>query len=68
MQFDDDRNELPLASHSAVDVLISRPLVGGLDVFLALENLFDQRAEVSATPVITYGQPRSIRLGVRYWK
>ena len=66
MQFDDDRNELPLDGYFVVDAFASYPLRHGLDVTLAVENLFDQEVEVSATPVVTLGQPRAIRLGLRY--
>jgi len=65
-QFDDDRNELPLDSYVVADLFASHPLRKGLAVTLAIENLFDAAIEASATPVITYGQPRAVRLGLRY--
>ena len=65
-QFDDDRNELPLGSYIVADLFASHPLRGGVDLTLAIENVFDAAVEVSATPVFTYGQPRAIRLGLRY--
>jgi outer membrane receptor protein involved in Fe transport len=66
MQYDDDRNELSLAGYLVVDLFGSRPVHNGLDVTLAVENLFDEEVEVSATPVVTMGQPRAVRVGVRY--
>jgi outer membrane receptor protein involved in Fe transport len=66
MQFDDDLNQLPLRSYFAADVFASATLVAHLDATLSVENLFDRRIEVSATPVITLAQPRSVRLGVRW--
>ena len=66
MQFDDDLNELPLRSFFVADVFLSHALRDRIDLILAAENILDERIEASATPVITLGQPRAIRLGVRY--
>jgi outer membrane receptor protein involved in Fe transport len=66
MQFDDDRNELPLDGYFVIDAFAAHPLGRGFDVTLAIENVRDEEAEVSATPVVTLGQPRAIRLGLRY--
>ena len=65
-QFDDDRNELTLDSFVVADLFASHPLRAGVDVTLAIENVFDEAIEASATPVITYGQPRAVRIGLRY--
>jgi outer membrane receptor protein involved in Fe transport len=65
-QFDDDRNELPLDGYFVADFFASHPLARGIDVTFAIENVFDEDVEVSATPVVTYGQPRAWRIGVRY--
>ncbi len=66
MQFDDDRNELPLDGYVVVDLFASHPIGRGVDVTLAAENVFDRDVDVSATPVITLGQPRAFRVGLRY--
>ena len=66
MQFDDDRNELPLDGYVVADLFASHPLRRGVELTLAVENLFDEDVEASATPVITLGQPRALRLGLRY--
>ncbi|HEX7808793.1 MAG TPA: TonB-dependent receptor, partial [Thermoanaerobaculia bacterium] len=66
LQFDDDLNALPLASFFVADVFASHPLTRGIDVTAAIENVFDEVIEVSATPVVTLGQPRAFRVGVRY--
>jgi outer membrane receptor protein involved in Fe transport len=66
MQYDDDLNQLELEGFFVADGFLSIPLGRGVAAIVAAENLFDERVEVSATPVITLGQPRSIRLGVRY--
>ena len=65
-QFDDDRNQLPLRSFFVADIFASHPLRGGLDVTFAIENLFNATVEASATPVITVGQPRAARVGLRF--
>jgi len=61
MQFDDDLNQLPLRGYVVADVFASRG-----PFFLAVENLFDRRVETAATPVITLGQPRAARVGLRF--
>jgi outer membrane receptor protein involved in Fe transport len=65
-QFDDDRNALRLRSFTTVDALVSHPLVRGLEVFAAGENLLDQRIETGRTPVLTLGPPRTVRVGLRF--
>ncbi len=65
-QFDDDRNELPLAGFFVADVFAAHPLSRDLDITVAIENLFDETVEASATPVITIGQPRAARVGLRF--
>jgi outer membrane receptor protein involved in Fe transport len=66
MQFDDDLNQFALGSYAIADLFASQPLRGGLEVTAAVENVFDREVEVSATPVVTLGQPRALRLGLRY--
>ena len=66
MQFDDDRNQLPLERYLVLDAFVSHPVRPGLDLTLAVENAIDEEVEVSATPVITLGQPRAIHVGLRY--
>jgi outer membrane receptor protein involved in Fe transport len=66
MQFDDDLNELRLRPYVVVDAFASHALPHGFAVTLSAENLFDREIEASATPVITLGQPRAFRLGLRY--
>ena len=66
MQFDDDQNRLPLRGAFVTDLFFAHPIASALDLTLAAENVFDRRIEAGATPVITLGQPRSVRLGVRF--
>lgn len=65
-QFDDDRNQLPLASFFTVDALVSRQLIRGLELFVAGENLFNQDYEIGRTPVRSLGPPRTVRVGARF--
>lgn len=66
MQFDDDLNQLALAPYFVADVFAAHPLGRGLEVHAAVENVFDREVEVSATPVVSLGQPRAFRVGLRY--
>jgi outer membrane receptor protein involved in Fe transport len=64
-QFDDDQNLLPLAPYFNLDAFISRRLNAKLDVFGAIENVFNQRYEVGKTPVTTLGPPILVRAGLK---
>jgi outer membrane receptor protein involved in Fe transport len=66
MQFDDDLNQFPLRSYVVADAFASYSLAPRVALTVAAENLFDRRVETAATPVITLGQPRTVRFGVRY--
>jgi len=66
MQFDDDLNELPLAPYFVADLFATHPLRPRLEVTVAVENVLDREIEASATPVVTLGQPRAFRVGLRY--
>lgn len=66
MQFDDDRNELPLDSYFVADLFASYPVMRGIEATIAVENVFDAAVEASASPVVTLGQPRAWRVGLRY--
>jgi outer membrane receptor protein involved in Fe transport len=65
-QFDDDLNQLLLRSYTVVDAFVSHPLYDRLTLTFTAENIFNRRIEVSATPVVSLGQPRAGRVGVRY--
>jgi len=68
MQFDDDINQFPLRSYAVADLFASYPIAPRLDATIAIENATNRRVEVSATPVLTLGTPRTVRVGVRYGK
>jgi outer membrane receptor protein involved in Fe transport len=65
-QFDDDRNELVLDGFFVADVFASHPIRPHVAATFAVENVTNADVEASATPVVTLGQPRAWRIGVRY--
>lgn len=64
-QFDDDLNQFRLASYFTLDVLVSRRINEKVELFAAVENVFNQRYEVGKTPVTTLGPPILVRGGIR---
>jgi len=66
-QYEDDLNTLPLGGFAVVDVYVARQLTRGVDVFGAVENLFDQTYGVGRTAegTVTIGAPRLVHGGVR---
>jgi len=66
MQFDDDVNQFPLRSYAVADLFASYPIASRFDATIAIENATNRRIEVSATPVLTLGTPRTFRMGVRF--
>ena len=68
-QFDDDLNQLPLGRAFSLDAQVSREVLRRTSVFLAVQNLTNDRFSVAATPVITVGPPILVRGGVRFrWR
>lgn len=65
-QFDDDQNRFPLGRYFTLDALASRRLTRNFDVFVAAENLLNQRYLVGRTPVTTIGPPLLLRAGIRF--
>jgi outer membrane receptor protein involved in Fe transport len=63
--FDNDQNTLLLNRYFMLDALASRPLGHGMDIFVAGENLTNQRYDVARTPVLTSGPPILFRAGFR---
>ena len=64
-QFDDDQNQFRLSGFATVDAFVSRKLGENFNIFFAVENLFDSRAESGRTPVLTIASPRTARIGLR---
>jgi outer membrane receptor protein involved in Fe transport len=64
-QFDDDQNSLLLRRYFSLDTTISHALRPGAELFVSIENLFNQRYDVGRTPVLTVGSPILARAGLR---
>lgn len=68
-QFDDDLNQFPLNSFFQLDAYVSRRLRSGVEVFTAVENLFDSRIQIARTPTLNVGPPILARVGVKlHWE
>jgi outer membrane receptor protein involved in Fe transport len=65
-QFDDDLNQFPLDSFFQLDTYVSKRMQHGLDVFAAVENLFNTQIQVARTPLVNLGPPIFARAGVRF--
>jgi len=63
--FDDDKNTLPLSNVKVFDAYVSRSVGHGIQLFGAVENLFDSVYDVGNTPLLTSGLPRTFRAGIR---
>ncbi|MBV9180147.1 MAG: TonB-dependent receptor [Acidobacteria bacterium] len=71
LQFDDDLNTLPLKAYYVMDLLLARKLVSGLEVYVAAENLLNQRYLVALSPtsartIANLGPPILARAGLRW--
>lgn len=64
-QFENDVNTLPMDDALLVDLFANWHVTSRVDVFLAVENLFDDEYLVGRSGVDTIGQPRFIHGGVR---
>jgi outer membrane receptor protein involved in Fe transport len=64
-QFDDDANAFLLGRYFTVDLLASRRIGHGVELFGAVENVLNQRYAVALTPTKTIGPPILGRAGVR---
>lgn len=63
--YDDDVNTLRLNPYFTLDATVSRKLTSGAEIFLAAENLTNQRYQVALTPVANLGPPILVRAGIR---
>jgi outer membrane receptor protein involved in Fe transport len=64
-QFDDDLNSFPLGRFFVLDAEAARSIGRGMEVFGAVENLFDVKYATAATPVPQLGLPIAARIGFR---
>lgn len=65
-QFDDDLNQFRLESFFTVDIFASQRLKKGLEIFAAVENVFNNRYSIGRTPLRTLSSPALFRLGLRF--
>ena len=65
-QFEDDLNQFILPGYASVQVMVKRRLVHGFSAHIAAENLLDREFVVGFTPTPTIGNPRLLRVGVRW--
>jgi outer membrane receptor protein involved in Fe transport len=61
----DDTTFLPLGRAFTVDAEVSRQILPHANLFLAAQNLFDDRYNVARTPVSSLGPPVLLRGGIR---
>lgn len=64
--YDDSTNLFPLRRFVSVDVFGQRALGHGWSAFVSVQNVFNQRAEVARTPLLTLGNPVLAQGGVRF--
>ena len=66
-QYEDDLNTLPLGSYVVFDLFASRAVTRWLELFAAVENVFDTTYSVGRTSegVVSIGAPRIVRGGLR---
>lgn len=66
-QFEDDRNTLRLRPFFTLDWLGSYRLREKIEIFAAVENVFNNRYDIGLTPNRTVAAPRFARIGLRYF-
>ncbi len=65
-QFEDDLNALRLRSYFTLDAFSSYRVHKKVEVFAAVENIFDNRYDIGLTPTRTIAAPRFARVGLRF--
>jgi outer membrane receptor protein involved in Fe transport len=63
-QYEDDLNTLPMAGYVVFDARVSRRLYGPLQLFVAVENMFDRPYLAGRAGVDTLGAPLTLRAGL----
>ena len=66
-QFDDDLNLFRLEPYFQLDAYAARRFKENLQVFAAVENIFNSRYSIAKTPVRSVSSPINLRVGIR-WK
>lgn len=65
-QFEDDLNTLRLRPFSTFDAFASYRFQKKIELFTAIENIFDSRYDIGLTPNRTVAAPRFVRVGLRF--
>ncbi len=65
-QFDDDLNQFRLEPFFQLDAFGAKRFSGNLQIFVAVENVFNSRYSVGRTPIRTVSSPINGRIGVRW--
>jgi len=66
-QFDDDLNQFRLGPFAQIDLFVARRLSDNVQIYAAVENVFNSRYSIGRTPNQTVSSPTNARMGVR-WK
>ncbi len=64
-QFDDDANVFLLHGYFQLNGYVSRRIGRRMEVYGAVNNMFDRAIEVGRTPLLTLGTPRMASFGIR---
>jgi outer membrane receptor protein involved in Fe transport len=64
-QFDDDQNQFLLHRFYSMDLEVGRRVGQHLELFVAAENILNQRYETARTPIMNLGPPALVRIGLR---
>jgi outer membrane receptor protein involved in Fe transport len=65
-QFEDDLNSLRLRPYRTLDVFASYRFAKKIEIFTAIENVFNNRYDIGLTPNRTIAAPRFARAGLRF--
>jgi outer membrane receptor protein involved in Fe transport len=65
-QYDDASNQFPMDRFFVLDAQASRAIGHGVQMFAAVENLFNAKYLFAATPPTSLGLPIAARVGFRY--
>lgn len=65
-QFDDDLNTFRLEPYAQIDLFVSRKLSENVQIYAAVENIFNSRYSVGKTPIRTVASPTNLRIGFRW--
>ena len=65
-QYEDDLNTLKLRRFFTLDAFASYKIRKSVEIFTAIENVFDNRYDIGLTPNRTVAAPRFARVGLRF--